>query len=97
MDYRAKLAAYSDLAEEYLDTERYQQWCAEHLPHLDEQVLEWVSSTDFDRVLKETVVATYPPHEHHHFLDYFHGLVDQWIVDEARRLRVPQHLSLIHI
>jgi len=91
LDYRAKLAAYSDLAEEYLDTERYQQWCAEHLPHLDEQVLEWVSSTDFDRVLKETVVATYPPHEHHHFLDYFHGLVDQWIVDEARRLRVPQH------
>ena len=91
LDYRAKLAAYSDLAEEYLDTERYQQWCAEHLPHLDEQVLEWVSSTAFDRVLKETVVATYPPHEHHHFLDYFHGLVDQWIVDEARRLRVPQH------
>ena len=49
-----------------------------------------MSSTAFDRVLKETVVATYPPHEHHHFLDYFHGLVDQWIVDEARRLRVPQ-------
>ncbi|MBK8758198.1 MAG: hypothetical protein IPM08_14085 [Actinomycetales bacterium] len=91
LDYRAKLAAYSALAEEYLDTERYQQWCAEHLPHLDEQVLEWVSSTAFDRVLKETVVATYPPHEHHHFLDYFHGLIDQWIVDEARRLRVPQH------
>jgi hypothetical protein len=75
------------LADEHLEAERYEQWCAEHLPDFDEQALDWVSSTDFDRVLKETVLATYPPHEHHEFLDYFHGLVDQWIVDESARLR----------
>ena len=87
LDYHAKLTAYLALADEHLEAERYQQWCAEHLPDFDEQALDWVSSTDFDRVLKETVLATYPPHEHHEFLDYFHGLVDQWIVDESARLR----------
>lgn len=73
--------------DEYFDTERYWQWCAEHLPHLDEQVLDWVTSTAFDRVLRDTVKATYPAHEQHAFLDHFHGLVDLWVVDEAARLR----------
>ncbi|HRW19547.1 MAG TPA: hypothetical protein P5181_11945 [Dermatophilaceae bacterium] len=85
--YDEKLAAYLELADEHFDTERYWQWCDEHLRHLPEQVLDWVTSTDFDRLLKETVRATYPAHEHDHFLDHFHGLVDLWVVDESARLR----------
>jgi hypothetical protein len=87
LDYRAKIAAYSELAEAYLDTERYTAWCAEHLPHLDEVVLDWVASPCFDRILRETVQATYPAHEHGHFLDHFHGLIDLWVLDESARLR----------
>ncbi len=87
LDYDAKLAAYLELADEHFETERYWQWCDEHLPHLDEQVLDWVTSTDFDRMLRDTVRATYPPHEHDEFLDHFHGLVDLWAVEEAARLR----------
>ena len=87
LDADAKLAAYLAIADEQFETERYWEWCAEHLPHLDEQVLDWVTSTDFDRMLKDAVKVTYPAHEQHKFLDHFHGLVDLWVVDEGARLR----------
>ena len=87
LDDDAKLAAYLAIADEQFETERYWEWCAEHLPHLDEQVLDWVTSTDFDRMLKDTVRATYPEHEATEFLDHFHGLVDLWVIDEGARMR----------
>ena len=43
-------------------------------PHVDELVLDWVASAEFDRLLVETVRATYPPHEHEQFLAHFRGL-----------------------
>jgi len=86
LDYEAKLEAYLALADEHLDSERYWAWCAEKLPHLDEQVLEWVSGPDFERLLRETVEWTYPPHEHERFLAHFGGLIDLWVSDESKRL-----------
>ncbi len=86
LDYDAKLTAYEALADEHFETERYTEWCATHLSHLDEQVLEWVQSDDFDRVLRETVRATYPRHEHDQFLEHFRGLVGLWVRDESARL-----------
>ncbi len=50
-------------------------------------MLDWVTSTDFDRMLKDVVKATYPAHQQHEFLDHFHGLVDLWVIDEGARLR----------
>ncbi len=86
LDYGAKMAAYLALADEHLDTERYWSWCAEHLPHFDEQVLEWVSGRHFAALLRETVEATYPVPERERFLAHFTGLVDLWVGDESARL-----------
>ena len=44
---------------------------------------EWVSSDDFDRLLRQTVQATYPPHEQDQFVAHFRGLIDLWIADNA--------------
>ena len=63
---------------------RYQEWSASHLPHLEEQVHDWVTSADFDRMLLDTVRATYPPHEQDRFLAHFHGLIDLWARDQSR-------------
>ena len=41
--YDEKLDAYLALADAHFETERYRDWCAEHLGHLDELVAEWVS------------------------------------------------------
>src|SRR3954451_9960108 len=38
MSYDEKLTAYLRLADESFETERYWEWCAEHLPHLEERV-----------------------------------------------------------
>ncbi|MGH3306198.1 MAG: ATP-grasp domain-containing protein [Nocardioides sp.] len=82
--YDDKLDAYLALADEYLESDRYWEWCAAHMPHLEEQVHDWVTSDDFDRLLRDTVTATYPPHEHEHFHDHFRGLIGLWVTDNAR-------------
>lgn len=81
--YDEKLDAYLALADEYLESEKYWDWCSSHLPHLEEQVHEWVSSDDFDKLLRDTVAATYPPHEHEQFHNHFRGLIDLWVTDNG--------------
>jgi len=76
--YDEKLAAYLELADAHFETDRYREWCAENLSHLEEQVHDWVTSEEFDRLLRDTVAATYPPHEHDEFLSYFRGLIGLW-------------------
>ena len=81
--YDEKLDAYLALADQHFETERYHAWCSEHLGHLDEAVSEWVSGPDFDRLLVETVQATYPAHEHEQFLAHFRGLIGMWVADRG--------------
>ncbi len=78
LSYDAKITAYSALADEHFETDRYRQWCDEMLPHLPEQVHDYVSGPDFDAMLRRTVEATYPAHEHERFLAHFRGLVGMW-------------------
>ena len=82
LDYDDKIEAYLALAEEHFETDRYREWCDTHLAHLDEAVAEWVASDAFDRLLRETVQATYPPHEQEQFLAHFRGLIGLWVADQ---------------
>jgi len=83
MSYDDKLAAYLDLADAHFDSQRYWEFCDEHLGHLPEQVLGWVTSDEFDRILRDTVATTYPAHEQEEFLAHFRGLVGMWVTDQA--------------
>ena len=74
LSYEEKLAAYRRLADEYFETDRYHDFCASRLAHVDELVLDWVDSADFDRLLVETVRATYPAHEQERFVAHLRGL-----------------------
>ena len=86
LDYGAKLGHYQRLADEHFDTERYNEFCATALPDIDDIVLEWVSSPHFDKMLVDTVTATYPENERERFLGHFRGLVGLWVSDERTRL-----------
>jgi hypothetical protein len=88
LDYSEKLAAYRGLADDYFEVERYADFCASRLGHLDEAVLEWVEGPDFDRLLVGTVRSTFPPHEHDHFIAHYRGLLGAWAHDERGRLAV---------
>ncbi len=86
LDYGAKLAAYQKLADAHFEKERYLEFCADSLAGIDGLVLEWVESADFERLLNETIQATYPEHEWDKFRGHFRGLIDLWLTDERNRL-----------
>jgi hypothetical protein len=86
LSYGEKLAAYRAMADDYFDTEHYLDFCASRLANIDEIVLEYIESPDFDRVLVETVTTTFPHHEHEQFVAHYRGLLGAWATDERRRL-----------
>ncbi len=87
MTYAEKLEAYRKLADSYFEADRYQDFCATHLAHVDEIVLDWVAGPGFDRLLTDTVRSTYPAHEHDKFVAHLRGLLGLWVRDETARLR----------
>jgi len=89
LGYDEKLAAYRQLADDFLDAERYADFCASRLRIFDEQSLAYFTSPEFARVLEDTVRSTFPAHEHEHFFAHFRGLVGAWCADEEKRLAAP--------
>jgi hypothetical protein len=85
--YAEKLDAYRALANAYFDSERYQDFCATRLSHVDEIVLDWVAGPRFDDLLVQTVRSVYPAHEHDQFIAHLRGLLGLWVRDESARLR----------
>ena len=81
--YAEKLTAYRALADDYFEVDRYAEFCATKLAHVDDVVRDWVLSKSFQSLLQETVRATYPPHEHERFLAHFGGLIDAWVRDQG--------------
>jgi hypothetical protein len=81
--YAEKLTAYQALADRYFERDRYEEFCAQALPDLDALVLDWVDSAEFDDLLTQTVVATYPAHEVDRFLGHFRGLIGLWVTDQS--------------
>jgi hypothetical protein len=87
LSYADKLNAYRNLADAYFDADRYLEFCATSLAHIDEVVLDWVAGADFDHLLVETVKSVYPPGEHDQFIAHLRGLVSLWTTEETARLR----------
>ncbi|MGB3444086.1 MAG: hypothetical protein WBA97_35565 [Actinophytocola sp.] len=79
--YAEKLAEYRNLADDYFETERYHEFCATALSHVDDLVRDWVTSPAFDELLVATVRSTYPVSEHDRFVAHFRGLLALWVSD----------------
>src|SRR3712207_7730543 len=60
--YTTLFRSYSELAERYLDSAAYHEFCASELPEVDAVLHELVTSTWFDRLLVDTVRSTFPAH-----------------------------------
>ncbi|HVM68559.1 MAG TPA: hypothetical protein VM204_01820 [Gaiellaceae bacterium] len=76
--YEEKIAAYRRLADAHFQRDEYEAFCAEHLAHLDEALVEYVEGPEFDALLVETVRSTFPPHEHEAFVAHYRGLLGGW-------------------
>jgi len=77
-----KLAAYRALTDDYLERERYEEFCATHLGHIDEAMVEYVTSREFDDHLVATIVDAFPQHEHEQFIARYRGLLGAWASDQ---------------
>ena len=80
-----KLAAYRRLTDEYIEAERYAEFCATHLPHVDEAMVDYITSAEFDDHLVRTVMAAFPAHEHEQFIARYRGLMSAWVGDQHRQ------------
>ncbi|HEX2240681.1 MAG TPA: hypothetical protein VHJ82_06030 [Actinomycetota bacterium] len=82
LSYEEKLEGYRKLTDEYFDAARYHEFCAKHLPEIDEAMLDYIESDEFDRLLLETVISTFPPHEHEKFVEHYRGIMAAWAKDQ---------------
>jgi len=62
--------------------EAYQDFCATHLGHIDDAMVDYVRSREFDDLLVQTVVSSFPSHEHEQFVDHYRGLLSAWADDQ---------------
>ena len=82
LSYDEKMVAYRRLVDEYFETDRYNEFCAKHLPHVDEVMVGFVESQEFDNILVDTVRSTFPAHEHDEFIPHYRGLLAAWAADQ---------------
>lgn len=80
--YADKLTAYRALADDYFDVAAYEEFCARHLPHVDEAMAEYIDSAEFDELLVDTVQRAFPPREHERFIPHYRGLLAAWVADQ---------------
>jgi hypothetical protein len=86
LSYAEKLGIYRELADAHFDSARYHDFWAGQQERLDEIMLDWVASPDFDGLLVRTVQSTYPANEHDQFVAHLRGLLGLWVHDESARL-----------
>ncbi|MGH2807920.1 MAG: hypothetical protein ACRDKT_11680 [Actinomycetota bacterium] len=82
LSYEEKLQAYARLADEHFDTARYHEFCDKYLPDLDEMMVDYIESPEFDALLVETVHEAFPRHEHERFVAHYRGLLGAWAKDQ---------------
>jgi hypothetical protein len=68
---RERLAAYAALARERFESERFEEFCANHLAHLDEVADEFFGSDIARDAVLQKVTALFPEHEIESFTDLF--------------------------
>jgi hypothetical protein len=78
MPYEEKLGQYRRLSDEYFQADDYQEFCERHLGAIDEVMLDYVRSPEFDHLLVRTVRSTFPAHEHDRFVEHYRGLLKAW-------------------
>ncbi|MDH3499597.1 MAG: hypothetical protein OEM97_05705 [Acidimicrobiia bacterium] len=84
--YRHKLREYGRIARRRLDTERFEEFCADNLADLDEVALAYFGTDRVRDTVRSKVATLFPEHEVDAFTDHFYGLIEFWRETEAERL-----------
>lgn len=82
MTLRERLDALVPLAQKRFDADRFEEFCAKHLAHLDAVTHDWFGTDDAREAVGRKVAALFPPHEVDAFTDVFFQRIQQWRADE---------------
>jgi hypothetical protein len=83
MTLEERIDALLPLAHEHFQTEQFEDFCATHLPHLDETAHEWFGTDEAKEAVRRKVAALFPPHEVEEFTDEFYKRIQTWRADAA--------------
>lgn len=76
--YEEKLDAYAAIADERLETARFEEFCAEHLGHLDAVAHEFFGTGEARKAIHQKVEALFPAHEIERFTELFWQRIQTW-------------------
>jgi hypothetical protein len=80
--YEDKLERYGALADLYFDTDVFEEFRAVTLPHLDEIVLDYAESDEFDRLIVNVILTEEPPHKQERLIERSRTAVKAWAAHE---------------
>ena len=83
LPYRERLRATAAVAEQRFDTERFEEFCAQHLAHLDEVAWEFFATDAAREAVRVKVEALFPAHEVAEFTELFWSRIQRWRDEEA--------------
>ena len=83
LPYREKLARYAAIARQRLEADRFAEFCAEHLAHLDAVADEFFASSECRDAVRLKVEALYPAHEVEPFTELFFGRIQRWRAEQS--------------
>ncbi len=83
--YRDKLRAYAAIAAERFETDRFEEFCADHLANLDEVTWEFFATPVARAAIRAKVAALFPAHEVEQFTELFWNRIQAWRDEPASR------------
>ncbi len=78
LPYRDRLSAYANIAHKRYETDRFEEFCEQHLSHLDEAAWEFFGSDTARDAVNRKVRSLYPEHEVDEFTELFWSRIQQW-------------------
>jgi hypothetical protein len=78
LSYEEKLDAYAKIADYRFETDKFEQFCKDHLGHLDDVANEFFGTNDAKDAVRQKVTALFPAHEVEKFTEIFWGRIQEW-------------------
>ncbi len=78
LSFEEKLDRYAKIAEQRLERDRFEEFCATHLAHLDDVANDFFASDDAKDAVRKKTAALFPPHEVERFTELFWQRIQNW-------------------
>jgi hypothetical protein len=85
--FEERLKGYARLAHQRFESDRFVEFCATHLSHLDEVAFDFFATEVAKDAVRKKVTALFPAHEVEQFTEHFWGLIQFWRKSESDYLR----------